>query len=44
MTSLQEYDLEFKLFHMIKYHGLCQLAIEVVNTLEGDSYGWEHKI
>lgn len=28
MTCLQKYDLEFKLVHTIKGHGLCKLATE----------------
>jgi len=36
MTSLQEYDLEFKLVHTIKVHGLCWLAIEAVSATKDD--------
>lgn len=34
MTGLQEYDLEIKLVHTIKGHGLCRLAIEAINKKE----------
>jgi len=36
MISLQEYDLEINLVHMVKGHGLCRLVVEVVHALEGE--------
>lgn len=44
MTILQEYDLEFKLVHIIKGHGLCQLAAEVTSSPGYNSSGWEYEI
>jgi len=44
MTSLQECDLESKSIHIIKGHGLCRLAIEIVNFLEEDYSIWEQEI
>jgi len=44
MTSLQEYDIEFKAIHTIKDHGLWQLAVEAEISPEDDSPGWEKEI
>jgi len=51
MTSLQEYDLEFKPSHTVKGHGLCKLTAEAADhqNMESDrlileTEGWEHEI
>jgi len=46
MTGLQEYDLDIKLVHTVKGHGLCRLAAEVVHAQEEeeDLVGWEQEI
>lgn len=41
MTSLQEYDLEFKIVHTVKGHGFFQLAAEAINSPEEEYFGWE---
>lgn len=44
MTYLQEYDLEFKLAHTIKGHGLCKLAAEARESPKHDILIWEQEI
>jgi len=45
MNGLQEYDLEFKPIHIIKGHGLCQLAAEAVDAKEEEDLSrWEQEI
>lgn len=51
MTSLQEYDLEFKPSHIVKGHRLCKLTTEATNhqnteldRLTQEMEGWEHEI
>jgi len=39
MAGLQEYDLEFKLVHTVKGHGLCQLEVEAMNAIKDDPSG-----
>jgi len=44
MIGLYEYDLEFKLIDLIKGHGLCRLAMEIVDVKEEDPSRWEQEI
>jgi len=51
MTSLQEYDLEFKPSHTVKGHKTCKLTAEASdhqNTKPDqptqETEGWEHEI
>lgn len=42
MTVLEEYDFELNPVHMIKGHGLCHLAVEVVDAKEEEyPSGWQ---
>lgn len=44
ITCLQEYNMEFKFFHTIKGHGLCQLVAEEGDATKKDILGWEKEI
>lgn len=46
MAGLQEYDLEIKLVHMIKEHGIYILAVEAVHAPKNEEelVGWENQI
>ena len=45
MAGLEEYDLEIKLVHTIKVHGLCQMAMEAVYVREEeDPSRWSKKL
>jgi len=46
MRGFQEYDLEIKLVHMIKGHGLCRLATEAMHAPKNEEEltGWEQEI
>ncbi len=41
MTSLQEYDLEFKRFHIINCYGLCKLASKAIDSPKQHILWWE---
>lgn len=43
MTGLQEYDLEVKLVHTIKGHGLYKLEAEAIHALKNEEElsSWE---
>jgi hypothetical protein len=40
MTTLQEYDLEFKPTNIVKDQGLCKLATEITNYKDQEENGW----
>lgn len=44
MTSLQEYDLEFKPVFTVKGHGIFWLTKKAVNEIEDDPFGWDQDI
>jgi hypothetical protein len=41
MTSLQEYDLEFKPANIVKGQGLCKLVTQGVDVEEQEEDGWQ---
>jgi hypothetical protein len=41
MTTLQEYDLEFKLANVVKGQGLCKLVTQGVDDEEQEEDGWQ---
>lgn len=41
---MQEYELELKLFHTMKGHGLFWLSVEAMDVKENDQSGWEQEI
>jgi hypothetical protein len=43
MTSLQEYDLEFKPTNIIKGQGLCKLATGIIDVENQEEDGWQEE-
>jgi hypothetical protein len=43
MTSLQEYDLEFKPKNIIKGQGLCKLATGITDSEDQEEDGWKEE-
>jgi hypothetical protein len=44
MTSLQEYDLKFKLTDIIKGQGLCKLVTGIIDVGNQEENGWKEEI
>jgi len=43
MTTLQEYDLEFKQTNIFKGQGLCKLATGIKDSKYQEEDGWKEK-